>query len=343
MSEINRAFRLRRRPEGRVREADLELLEEKVPEPEDGQALVRTTYLSLDPTNRIWMSEHRGYMPPVDIGAVMRGVGVGRVVASRRSDLPEGATVLGMTGWQDYVLADDATLLMPFTVLPDPLPAPPSTFLGVLGHTGITAWLGTEIGDPRPGETVVVSAAGGAVGSIAGQLARERGARVVGVAGGAQKCRHVVEEYGLAACVDHAAPDWDAQLTAATPDGIDVAFESVGGPIMDAVLMRLNVGARVALCGMISDYDNYGPGTTPNGQRAIGQLLMQRATLRGFLVTDHGARFEAIIGELAGLWASGVLRAEETVVEGLENAREALDQLFTGANRGKLVVHVADA
>jgi NADPH2:quinone reductase len=340
---VNRAYRLRARPTGRVTEGDLELVEEAVPELADGQALVRTLVLSLDPTNRIWMSEHRGYMPPVPLGAVMRGLGVGQVVASRRDDLAEGALVLGWTGWQDYCVADDAQLEGPFTVLPDPLPAPPSAFLGPLGHTGITAYLGLEIGDPQPGETVVVSAAAGAVGSIAGQLAKARGARVVGIAGGPGKCRHVVEELGFDACVDHRADDWAQQLEAATPDGIDVDFENVGGPIMDAVLDRLNVGARIALSGMVSEYSSYGDGGRPPGQHAISQLIMQRATMTGFLVLDHAERFAEIIGELAGLVLGGNLRSEETVVDGLENAREALEQLFTGANRGKLVVRVADA
>ncbi|WP_242604530.1 MDR family NADP-dependent oxidoreductase [Mycobacteroides abscessus] len=183
----NRLFRLHARPQGQVTEKDLELVEESITEINEGQALVRTLYLSLDPTNRVWMSELRSYIPPVELGAVMRGLGVGQVVESRRDDLPVGAFVLGFTGWQDYCVADDSILEFPFTVLPDPLPAPLPAFLGVLGHTGISAFIGVEMGDPQPGETVVVSAAAGAVGSIAGQLAKQRGARVVGIAGGAEK------------------------------------------------------------------------------------------------------------------------------------------------------------
>ena len=180
----NRLYRLRSRPEGEVTADNLEWLEEPVAEIRDGQALIRTHYLSVDPTNRVWMSAMRSYIPPVELNAVMRGAGVGRVVASRRDDLPVGSFVVGLTGWQDYCVADAASEDMSFTVLPDPLPAPLPAFVGVLGHTGISAYLGVEFGDPRPGETFFVSAAAGAVGSIAGQLAKRRGARVVGIAGG---------------------------------------------------------------------------------------------------------------------------------------------------------------
>ncbi|WGY00442.1 NADP-dependent oxidoreductase [Nocardioides sp. QY071] len=337
----NRLFRLQSRPQGQVTEQELEWLEEPVAEIIDGQALVRTLYLSLDPTNRVWMSQLRSYIPPVELGSVMRGLGVGQVVESRRDDLPVGAYVLGFTGWQDYCVADDSALEFPFTVLPDPLPAPLPAFLGVLGHTGISAFIGVELGDPQPGETVVVSAAGGAVGSIAGQLAKQRGARVVGIAGGAEKCRYLVEELGFDACVDRHADDWRALLDQATPDGIDVDFENVGGPIMDHVLGRLNVGARVTLCGLISEYDNYNEMSDQVGLRNANQLLMQRATLRGFIVTDHVERYAEIIGKLAAALGEGSLTYDETVVEGLENARETLNRALSGGTRGKAVIEVA--
>jgi NADPH-dependent curcumin reductase CurA len=340
---VNRVHRLRRRPEGDLRTGDLELVEEAVPELVDGQALVRTLLLSMDPTNRIWMSEMRGYMPPVPIGDVMRGLGVGQVVASRRDDLPVGTMVMGWTGWQELCVADDDLLESPFTVLPDPLPAPLPAFLGALGHTGITAWLGVVLfGRVQEGDTVVVSAAGGAVGSVAGQLAKARGARVVGIAGGPEKCRHVVDQLGFDACVDHHAADWRAQLDAATPDGIDVDFENVGGEIMDHVLMRLNVGARIPLCGMISQYNAEGGGRHPIGQEGIVQLIMQRATMTGFLVLDHADRFDEAIAELATLLGEGRLRYDETIVEGLETAPAALSRLFDGTNTGKLIVRVAE-
>jgi len=341
MSE-NRAFRLRRRPAGDLAPGDLELVTEAVPPLRDGQALVRTLLLSVDPTNRVWMSDMRAYMPPVPLDAVMRGVGIGEVVESRRDDLPVGALVTGLIGWQELCVADDALLEMPLTVLPDPLPAPLEAFLGALGHTGITAWLGMDIGRPAPGETVVVSAAAGAVGSVAGQLAKGRGARVVGIAGGEAKCRHVVEHLGLDACVDRRAPDWRARLDAATPDGVDVDFENVGGPIMDHVLMRMNIGARVVLCGMISQYNAEGAGARREGQEAIAQFIMQRATLTGFLVFDHANRFGEALGDLASLVADGRLRYDETFVDGFDAAPDALRGLFDGTNVGKLIVRVAE-
>lgn len=344
MSEttVNRAFRLRKRPHGDLAEGDLELVTEQVPELEEGQALVRTELLSLDPTNRIWMSDIRGYMPPVPIGAVMRGLGVGEVIASRREDMPVGATVNGFLGWQELCLADDTLLEAPLSVLPDPLPAPLSAFLGALGHTGITAYIGIDIADLKEGETIVISAACGAVGSIAGQIAKARGARVVGIAGGPEKCRHAIERLGYDACVDHRAEDWREQLDAATRDGVDVDFENVGGPIMDHVLMRLNIGARISLCGMIAEYNTYNEDAAGSGLLNVGQLIMQRATMKGFLVLDYVDRFEEAIGHLAGMLGAGNLHYDETIVNGgLDVAPDALAQLFDGSNMGKLLVRVA--
>ena len=343
MSElVNRAFRLRQRPVGRVTEKDLELVTESVPDLQPGQALVRTLYLSLDPTNRIWMSEKPSYLPPVEIDAVMRGVAVGQVVESRRDGVKPGDHVTGMLGWQEYaVVGDGATDV---TVLPDPLPAPVTAFLGVLGHTGISAWLGlNNIGRVKPGDTVVVSAAAGAVGSVAGQLAKKYGAaRVVGLAGGEAKCRHVIEDLGFDDCVDYKREDWRDRIDAATPDGVDVDFENVGGEIMDHVMSRLNLHARIVLCGMISQYNSDGGGDSWAGQRAIGEMIMTRSTMSGFVVLDHADQFPAAIDELAGLWAQGKLKADETVVEGFERARDELNNLFDGRNTGKLLIKVAD-
>lgn len=341
---VNRAYRLRRRPQGAPCEGDLELVEEEIPELRDGQALVRNKLLSLDPTNRIWMSDIRGYMPAVPIDSVMRGLGVGEVVESKREDMPVGATVSGFVGWQEHCLADDEQLEAPLTVLPDPLPAPLSAFLGALGHTGITAYIGIDLAELQEGETIVVSAACGAVGSIAGQIARERGAgRVVGIAGGEEKCRHAVEVLGYDECVDYRRADWREQFDAATPDGIDVDFENVGGPIMDHVLGRLNIGARVALCGMIAEYNTYNPGGEHDGALSnIGQLIMQRATIRGFLVLDFGHRYGEAISYLGGLLEAGKLHSDETIVSGgIESAPAALEQLFEGRKMGKLLLEVS--
>jgi NADPH2:quinone reductase len=343
-SHTNHAFRLRKRPNGDLADGDLELVTEEIPELTDGQALVRTQLLSLDPTNRIWMSDIRGYMPAVPIDAVMRGLGVGEVIESKRDDMPVGATVSGFTGWQELVLADDSLLEAPLSVLPDPLPAPLSAFLGAIGHTGITAYIGIDNADLKEGETIVISAACGAVGSIAGQIAAEKGARVVGVAGGPEKCAHAVEKLGYDVCVDHRADDWREQLDAATPDGIDVDFENVGGPIMDHILGRLNIGARVSLCGMIAEYNTYNEGGEHSGGLTnIGQLIMQRATIQGFLVLDYADRFEEAINHLAGMLGAGKLNYDETIVDGgIEAAPHALAQLFSGANMGKLLVRVSE-
>ncbi|MGY1601746.1 NADP-dependent oxidoreductase [Geodermatophilus sp. SYSU D00815] len=339
----NRAFRLRRRPSGPPSGEDYELVEEAVPDLAPGQALVRTLYVSVDPTTRVWMSEYPAYMPEVPLGEVMRALGVGQVVSSRREDLPTGTLVMGFTGWQDYCVTDESTLIppeFPFLALPDPLPAPLTAFLGVLAHTGLTAWMCIEHTRPLAGDTVVVSAASGAVGSVAGQLAKINGARVVGVSGGPEKCRHVVEDLGFDECVDRLAPDWRERLVAATPDGIDVAVENVGGEIMDAVLMRMNVGARIALSGMISGYNSSfreGP-----GQAAVMQFVMKRASMRGFLGFDHLDRYPEVSTHLAALMAVGRIRCDETVLEGLERAPEALMRIMDAGHVGKVVVHVAD-
>lgn len=335
----NRAYRLRRRPVGTPVEGDLELVHEPMRELADGEILVRTLYLSLDPTNRLWMSDMRQYSPPVELGEVMRGIGIGQVMDSRRDDMPLGTLVSGYTQWQEYCVAGPEA---GFAALPDPLGAPLTAYLGVLGHTGITAYIGTELADVREGDTVVVSAAAGAVGSVAGQIAKVRGARVVGIAGGPEKCRHVVEDLGFDVCVDRTAPDWREHLDAATPDGVDVDFQNVGGEVMDHVLMRINFGARIILCGMISQYDAAGSDSSWDGQINIGQILMQRATMRGFIVTDHADMFPAASEYLTKLYAEGRLRSDETIVEGFDQALTALHQLFTGQNIGKLLVHVAD-
>jgi len=338
----NHCYRLRHRPAGTVADDDLEFLQEPIPNIGPGQALIRTLWLSVDPANRIWMSEVHYNMPPVPIGGIMRGFGIGQVVESLRDDMKAGDLVSGITGWADYAVAD-ATNLVPFSVLPSPLPTSPTLLLGPLGRTGVTAYLGVQdIGRPQPGETMVVSAAAGAVGSVAGQIGKARGARVVGTAGSREKCRHVVEALGFDACVNYRDTDWREQLDAATPDGIDVDFENVGGQILDHVVTRLNVGARIALCGLISEYNSYGSSAGQQARVSVDHILMSRALLRSFLVLDHTDRFPEAIAYLAGLVDEGKLRYDETVVEGLENARSALNQMFEGVNTGKLLIKVAE-
>jgi len=331
----NRQFRLKARPEGRIERGHFDFVESPAPEPGPGEALVQVLYLSLDPTNRIWMSDMDQYMPPVAIGEVMRGGGIGVVLKSNSTRYQVGDHVLGLTGWQDYCLADEGANAM--SVLPADLPIPLSTMLGACGMTGVTAYFGLlELGRPQPGDTVLVSAAAGAVGSVVGQIAKIQGCRVVGIAGGTEKCRHIVEDLGFDVAVDYKAPDWREQLAAATPDGIDINFENVGGEIMEAVMARMNLFGRMPLCGMISGYNSGEP------MRAdFAPILMRRIDVRGFIVSDFMDRFTEATTQLATWCLEGKLKHEETVVEGLEQAPEAVNLLFDGGNVGKLIVKLS--
>jgi len=331
----NRRFALRQRPHGRIDAETFELVEEDLPALGEGDALVRTEWISVDPTNRGWISDGPGYLPPVAIGETVRALGMGRVVESRHPGYEEGQLVQGLIGWTEHFVASDAA---PLQRVPVAEGVSPSLYLGILGMTGLTAWVGMrEIGKPREGETVVVSAAAGAVGSVAGQLAKREGARVVGIAGGPEKCALLTDRLGFDAAVDHRAEDWREQLKAATPDGIDVDFENVGGDLMDAIFGRLNIRARVALCGLISAYNDT---EAPPGPANFRNLLVQRVTLQGFIILDHFDKLAEVSGQLAAWVADGSLEPLETVVEGFEQLPNAINMLFDGANVGKLVVRV---
>jgi len=336
-NDVNRQFRLKTRPTGRIERSNFDFVEQPIPEPGPGEALVRVLYLSLDPTNRIWMSDMDQYMPPVAIGEVMRGGGVGVVVKSNSVRYKEGDRVSGLTGWQDYCIADEGLRAM--SVLPKDLPVDLPVMLGACGMTGLTAYFGLlELGRPKPGETVVVSAAAGAVGSVVGQIAKIKGCRAVGIAGGPEKCRHLIEDLGFDAAVDYKRDDWREQLAAATPDGIDVNFENVGGEIMEAVMARMNLFSRMPLCGMISGYNSGEP------MRAdYSPILMRRIEIRGFIVIDFMEKFAEASMQLAQWVIEGKLKHRETIVEGLENAPVAVNRLFDGENIGKLVVKVGEA
>jgi hypothetical protein len=334
---VNRRFLLRERPSGDFDPKILQRVEEPVPVPGPGQALVRNRYLSLDPTNRIWMSEAEGYLPPVALGEVMRGGAVGEVVASNSRKFPVGAKVAGLLGWQDYALISDSgdTLVQ---VIPNWLPAPLTATMGVLGATGMTAYFGlTDIGKPKRGETVVISAAAGAVGSIAGQIARLMGARVVGIAGSKDKCDWLVRELGFDAAINRRDADWRAQLKAACPQGIDVDFENAGGEILEAVLDLMNLHGRVILCGMISQY---GKDEAASGPRNFRHLLIRRIKVQGFIILDYIPRFA--LAQLRMLWwmKRGLIKDRSTIVKGLDHAPQALTQLFRGENIGKLIVEI---
>jgi NADPH-dependent curcumin reductase CurA len=334
--QTNRQWLLRQRPKGEIGPDDLEFVTTPVASLQDGQVLVRNLYLSLDPTNRIWMSDQDQYLPPVALGDVMRGGTIG-VVAESRSDRFEVGTIVnpGLSGWEDYTIAAaDAVFAVP------QIPGVPLTaFMSVLGGTGLTAYFGLmDIGQPKPGETVVVSAAAGAVGSIAGQIAKLQGCRVIGIAGGAAKCRWLTEELGFDGAIDYKSEDVGAALGRLCPNGIDIDFENVGGAIMDAVIARMNNFGRVVLCGMISTYNTPGPIPGPSD---FARVLMHRLTIKGFIIIDYLPRAAEGFGALVPWVLGGQMKWKVDVVEGLENAAGAVKRLFSGAHDGKLLVRVS--
>ncbi len=336
----NRRIVLASRPVGAPTNDNFRLEETPVPVPAEGQVLLRTLYLSLDPYMRGRMSDAPSYAPPVEIDAVMVGGTVCRVEASQNPGFAVGDLVLGFSGWQDYALSDGAGLMKL-----DPALSQPSLALGVLGMPGFTATMGlTDIGRPVAGETVVVAAASGAVGSVVGQVAKLKGCRVVGIAGGPDKCRYVVEELGFDACLDHREPDLKGRLKAACPDGIDVYYENVGGAVFDAVLPLLNTKARVPVCGLIANYNLTGlpdgPDRTP---LLMGSILRKRITMQGFIIfDDYGDRFGEFFRDMSGWVKDGKVKFREDIVDGLENAPQALMGLLEGRNFGKLVIRVAE-
>ena len=331
----NRQWRLANRPAGLADANTFALSTAAAPTPAQGEALIRALYLSLDPTNRIWITDMPQYMPPVQIGEVMRGFGIGQVVTSTHPDLAPGDLVNGLLGWQDYTIAGPGN---PMQKLPAGLPVPIPTLLNIAGVTGLTAYFGLiELGAPKAGETLVVSAASGAVGSVVGQIGKILGMRVVGITGGPEKCAYLIKELGFDAAVDYRASDFLAQLEAATPNGIDIDFENVGGSIMDAVMHRMNLFSRLVLCGLISGYNE---GETSPGD--FTQLLMKRITVRGFIILDYVPRFAEGAAQLMQWAMTGKLKGRETIVDGLENAPTALNRLFDGDKMGKLMIKVAD-
>lgn len=336
MIRNNRQWVLKRRPDTTVRSEDLDLVEAPVAPLGEGQILVRNLYLSMDPTNRLWMSDREQYLPPVGIGDVMRGVTIGSVEESRSDRFAPGDFVTPAEGgWQLYTVADAATTGR--IRLQDGVPL--TAYLSVLGPTGLTAYFGLlEICQPRPGETLVVSAAAGAVGSIVGQIAKLRGCRVIGIAGGPEKCRWIVDELGFDGAIDYKSADVGAALDRLCPDGIDMNFENVGGPIMDAVFSRLNTNGRMALCGLISGYNDEGPFAGPAD---FGRILMKRLTIRGFIVMDYLPRAREGLTDLGRWIADGKIKWKDHVVEGLEEAPGALQRLFRGDHDGKLSVQVS--
>lgn len=339
-SQQNRRFLLASRPHGEPTAANFRLDTVPVPQPGAGQLLLRTVYLSLDPYMRGRMSDAPSYAPPVEIGQVMVGGTVSRVEASHHPDFSVGDWVLGYDGWQDYALSDGNGLrnLGPHL-------SHPSRLLGVLGMPGFTAYMGLlDICQPQAGETLVVAAASGAVGSVVGQIGKLKGCRVVGVAGGAEKCRYVVEELGFDACIDHRAPDFADQLAAACPQGIDIYYENVGGAVFDAVLPLLNAKARIPVCGIIAHYNATGLPTGPDRLPLLeGLILRKRIRMQGFIIfDDYGSRFDEFLQQMSSWVEQGKIKFREDIVDGLEQAPQAFIGLLQGKNFGKLVIRVAE-
>jgi len=327
---------LRRRPEGLVSPDDFEVVEVPMPDLAAGEALVRPVYLGIDATVRTWLNRGEGYLPAVEIGEVVRCGGVGTVVASKAEHWAVGDTALCLPGWSEYLVTQEG----PFTS-PTPMPAGADMLsaLSVFGSTGMAAYMGLlEIGKPQPGETVVVSAAAGATGSVAGQIAKILGCRVIGIAGSEEKCAWVVDELGFDGCINHRTDDLRSRLKELCPDRIDVYFDNVGGAILDAVLKGLNLHGRVVLCGSISAYNEVG---RPPGPANYVELIAKRGRMEGFIAYDYWDRFEECIAQLSTWAGEGRLRWRQTIVDGLENAPHALNMLFTGENIGKVVVQVA--
>jgi len=330
---MNRQIRLKSRPSGEPTLVNFETADLPVPEAKDGEVVRRTIYLSLDPYMRGRMSDAPSYATPVKVGEVMVGHTVSEVVESRNPQFKKGDFVAGYDGWQAYGVSNGKELRTLNSKA-----APISTAIGVLGMPGLTAFVGLmDIGQPKPGETVVVSAASGAVGSIVGQLAKIKGCHAVGVAGSEDKCRYVVEELGFDACINYKTDDLVPALKAACPNGVDVYFENVGGAVFAAILRVINRGARIPLCGVISEYNATGNPPGPN----LRPLLVHRAMIKGFIVSDHNDRAPAFVQEVAPLVMTGRIKFREDIVDGLDNAPSAFIGLLAGKNFGKLMVRVS--
>ena len=336
----NRQYRLARRPNGMPVREDWNFTAEPVGEPDEGGVLVKTLALSLDPAMRGWMNEGKSYIAPVGIGEVMRAGGVGTVIASKSPAFAVGDTVYGMLGVQEYARFDAAQVAKGVLSRIDLRVGTMTQWLNVLGMPGMTGYFGLlDVGQPKPGETVVVSGAAGAVGQTVGQLAKIKGCRAVGIAGGPAKCEWVVKELGFDACIDYKAGPVKDGLKAHCPGGVDVYFDNVGGEILDAVLTRINRKARIIICGAISQYNAT---AKPVGPANYLSLLVNRARMEGIVVFDNVDRYPVAIAELAGYLKDGRMKSREDVVRGLETFPETLLKLFRGENFGKLVLQVAE-
>lgn len=332
---VNRRILLARRPDGLASEADFLADERPVPRIRDGEALLQTLYLGIDPTIRTWLSTAKSYLPPVEIGEVVRSAGVSRVLESKCERFKVGDLVTHLCGWQEYSVGTDDAFATTF-----PASMNPRHTLGVLGSTGVAAYVGLMyVGRPNEGETVLVSAAAGATGSLVGQIAKIKGCRAVGIAGSDEKCRHVVENLGFDACIDYKDDGFREALKKACPGRIDIYFDNVGGWVLNEALGRLNMGARVALCGAISVYN---ADKKPPGPANYLNLITVRGKMQGFNGMDHWDKHAEISADIGTWMEEGKIRVDETILDGLPNAWRSVNMLFTGDNIGKLMIRVAD-
>ena len=327
----NQKWTLKKRPTGLVDESNFEFIKEKIPGLKDGEILIQTEYLSVDPTQRMWLTDMPGYLPPIQIDEVIRSSGMARVIASKSERFQEGELVNGLVGWQTHLVTDGKG----FTKVPEILPIP--TMINVLGLTGITAYFGLlDIGQPKEGDTVVVSGAAGATGSVVAQIAKIKGCNVIGIAGGEEKCAWL-EDCGLDHVIDYKATKATKEIGRIAKDGIDIYFDNVGGPLLEAVLFKINLNARIVICGAIS---NYASTDMPVGPRNLSSLIVNRARMEGFLVLDYLNRSDEAIQELSKWLMDGKIKHREDIQEGIENCPSTLNRLFTGQNIGKQILKI---
>jgi NADPH-dependent curcumin reductase CurA len=334
--KINHQWCLSSRPVGLIKESDFVWREVALGKIKEGQVLIRVIYLSIDPTYRGWVRETASYLPPVQIGEVMRGLAIGIIEESRHPEYSSGDLVQGLLGWQEYCIANGEGL----TILPKNLPIPLTAHFGLFGHIGLSAYFGLlDIGKPKPGETLVVSAAAGAVGSLTGQIGKISGCRVIGIAGTDKKCQWLTDELGFDAAINYKTESVLKKLKEHCPNGIDIYFDNVGGEILDASLALINLKARIVICGLISQYNAERPVPGPYN---FANILVKRARVEGFIVLDYFDRADEAISKLAGWLAEGKIKYRVDIIEGLKNAPEAVNKLFDGSHSGKLMIKVSD-
>lgn len=349
MSHFNRQFILAEYPKGEFTDSTFELRESEIPEPNEGEFLVRNLFLSLDPANRLWTAEVDSYVERVEIGDVMRGFTVGRVVSSKHKDFKGGDLVQGLDGWQDYAISDgtnynDKGIIDTWNIENIARAGLPiSSALSVLGHTGLPAYHGLlALGEMKPGQTVLISGAAGACGTIAGQLAKIARCRAVGIAGGPEKCSRLIKKFGYDAAIDYKHEDLTESIARTCPKGIDIFFDNVGGESLDAALANINRGARVIVCGAISQYTQFGQEAAPGPSNYLA-LLTQRARMEGFIILDHYPSSRAKMeSEMIGWLKEGKIKFTDEIVEGLEKAPKVINKLYHGENKGKLTIQVAE-